>query len=95
MTTEAHDVCGYNIQWSGVSDAAGAIALLRLAQKYGDAVLDEKLVDYLPPGPRTPVAGSCSALVSRLGHSYVTRSANPRSGLGVTAGDSRHRPPPR
>lgn len=24
--------------------------MLRLAQKYGDAVLDEKLVDYLPPG---------------------------------------------
>jgi len=30
--------------------AGAAVALLRLAQKYGDAVLGEKLVDYLPPG---------------------------------------------
>jgi hypothetical protein len=36
--------------FSVTKSAAGAIALLRLAQKYGDAVLDEKLVDYLPPG---------------------------------------------
>jgi hypothetical protein len=35
---------------SVTKSAASAIALLRLAQKYGDAVLDEKLVDYLPPG---------------------------------------------
>jgi len=39
-----HGVC------SVTKSAAGAVALLRLAQKYGDAVLDEKLVDYLPPG---------------------------------------------
>lgn len=36
--------------FSVTKSPAGAIALLRLAQKYGDAVLDEKLVDYLPPG---------------------------------------------
>ena len=36
--------------FSVTKSAAGAVALLRLAQKYGDAVLGEKLVDYLPAG---------------------------------------------
>jgi hypothetical protein len=36
--------------FSVTKSAAGAVALLRLAQKYGDAVLDEKLVDHFPPG---------------------------------------------
>jgi hypothetical protein len=36
--------------FSVTKSAAGAVALLRLAQKYGDGVLAEKLVDYLPAG---------------------------------------------
>jgi hypothetical protein len=36
--------------FSVTKSLGAAVALLRLAQKYGDAVLDEKLVDYLPPG---------------------------------------------
>lgn len=36
--------------FSVTKSAGGAVALLRLAQKYGDAVLTEKLVDYLPAG---------------------------------------------
>jgi hypothetical protein len=36
--------------FSVTKSAGGAIALLRLVQKYGDAVLAEKLVDYLPAG---------------------------------------------
>jgi hypothetical protein len=36
--------------FSVTKSAAGAVALFRLAQKYGDSVLDEKLVDHLPPG---------------------------------------------
>lgn len=36
--------------FSVTKSAAGAVALLRLAQKYGAAVLAEKLVDHLPPG---------------------------------------------
>jgi hypothetical protein len=36
--------------FSVTKSAAGAVALFRLAQKYGDGVLDEKLVDHLPPG---------------------------------------------
>ncbi|HYB69827.1 MAG TPA: serine hydrolase domain-containing protein [Candidatus Bathyarchaeia archaeon] len=40
--------------FSVTKSAAGAVALLRLAQKYGDGVLDEKIADYLPPGVATP-----------------------------------------
>ena len=36
--------------FSVTKSAAGAVALFRLAQKYGDGVLAEKLVDYLPAG---------------------------------------------
>lgn len=36
--------------FSVTKSAGGAVALLRLAQKYGDGVLAERLVDYLPPG---------------------------------------------
>jgi hypothetical protein len=36
--------------FSVTKSAGGAVALLRLAQKYGDGVLDEKVTDYLPPG---------------------------------------------
>jgi CubicO group peptidase (beta-lactamase class C family) len=36
--------------FSVTKSAAGAVVLLRLAQKYGDGVLDEKLVDHLPTG---------------------------------------------
>jgi hypothetical protein len=36
--------------FSVTKSLGGAVALLRLAQKYGDGVLDEKLTDYLPPG---------------------------------------------
>lgn len=36
--------------FSVTKSLGAAVALLRLAQKYGDAVLDEKLVDYLPAG---------------------------------------------
>jgi hypothetical protein len=36
--------------FSVTKSLGAAVALLRLAQKYGDAVLDEKLTDYLPPG---------------------------------------------
>jgi hypothetical protein len=36
--------------FSVTKSAGGAVALLRLAQKYGDDILAEKLVDYLPPG---------------------------------------------
>jgi hypothetical protein len=36
--------------FSVTKSAAGALALLRLAQKYGDGILREKLVDYFPPG---------------------------------------------
>ncbi|HEU4367126.1 MAG TPA: serine hydrolase domain-containing protein [Methylomirabilota bacterium] len=42
--------------FSVTKSLGAAVALLRLAQKYGDAVLDEKVVDYLPPGSR-PHAG--------------------------------------
>jgi len=40
--------------FSVTKSAAGAVALLRLAQKYGDSVLAEKLVDYLPAGLAHP-----------------------------------------
>ena len=36
--------------FSVTKSLGAAVALLRLAQKYGDAVIDEKLVDHLPPG---------------------------------------------
>ena len=40
--------------FSVTKSMAGAVALLRLAQKYGDAVFDEKITDYLPAGTSAP-----------------------------------------
>lgn len=40
--------------FSVTKSAAGATALLRLAQKYGDGVLDEKINDHLPAGSSRP-----------------------------------------
>jgi Beta-lactamase len=42
--------------FSVTKSLGAAVAVLRLAQKYGDAVLDETLIDYLPPGSQ-PHAG--------------------------------------
>jgi hypothetical protein len=40
--------------FSVTKSMAGAVALLPLAQKYGDAVFDEKIADYLPAGTTAP-----------------------------------------
>ena len=40
--------------FSVTKSAAGAVALLRLAQKYGDGILGEKITDYLPAGAYRP-----------------------------------------
>jgi hypothetical protein len=67
--------------WSATKSLVNEIALLRLAQKYGAGVFDERIVDYVPqaaafPGWRDVRFTDAADMATGLGNGSVNRSPN-------------------
>lgn len=67
--------------WSVTKSAANAVALLRLAQKYGIEVFDAKLADYLPeaaayPGWRDVTFGDALNMATGVGNGSTKTDPN-------------------
>lgn len=68
--------------FSVTKSAGAAVALLRLAQKYGAGVLDEKLVDYIPASAARPewqgvTFAHALGMATGIGDEARDRDANP------------------